>query len=292
MKSQIEEGRWIRHPADRLNVARAFVAPPLLFLPFYVSFPEGFVLPYAILLFLILGKSNYLLHLHIHRPFCRLGALNLLVDLALGSVTAMVSSNWRMQHLYGHHRGFDMPYRGDWSWHLETYSPARALSYSARSILSTFYGPYIESFQKGVLGNVTQPISYRWAFAEHTLLVAFIGSLMIWEPWLVPVYLLPWYFVTHFITRYVDYLNHYGCNEHSDNPYEHANNSLSARFNGWTHNFGYHTAHHIRPGAHWTELPEIHRMIVSKIPQTRLKNVSWSGLCLPYHLYLSSRGRM
>jgi len=292
MKRHVKRGRYIAHPADRVNVARAFVAPPLLFLPFYVALPATFVVIYGTMLFLVLGKSNYLLHLHIHRPFCRSRGLNLLVDLSLGSVTAMVASNWRIQHLYGHHRGLDMPYCGDWSWQLDKYSPGRALSYSAGSILSTFYGPYVESYRKGILKNVTLPISYRWAFAEHTLLMAFISLLAASQPILVLFYLLPWYFVTHFITRYVDYLNHYGCNEQSNNPYEHANNSLSPRFNRWTHNFGYHTAHHIRSGAHWTELPDIHCKIAAQIPRRCLKDISWSGLCLPYHCYLWYRGRM
>jgi fatty acid desaturase len=284
--------RWISHPADRINVAQALVAPPLLFAPFFVPVPDLLAATYEIILFMFFGKSNYLLHLHIHRSFCRIGPLNLAVELALGAVTAMVSSNWRIQHLYGHHRGIDIPYRGDRSWQLEKYSPARALSYSIGSIWGTFYGPYIECFRKGILSNVTQPLNYRWAFVEHTLLVLLVGTLFAWQPKLTLTYLLPWYFVTHFITRYVDYLNHYGCDEHSSNPYERANNSLDISFNSSTHNFGYHTAHHIRPGAHWTELPEIHRKISDKIPQQYLKSVSWSGLFLLYHFYLSRRGRM
>jgi fatty acid desaturase len=292
MSNVPKRGRWIAHPADRINVARALAAPPLLFAPFFVAVSDGHLAAYGIILFLLIGKSNYLLHLHIHRPFCRIKPLNLPIDLALGMVTAMVSSNWRIQHLYGHHRGIDMPYRGNRSWQLEKYSPARALSYSAGSIWGTLFAPYAESFRKGIFANVTMPINYRWAFFEHSLLFVSVAALFTWQPRVVLAYLLPWYFMTHFITRYVDYLNHYGCNEHSSNPYEHANNSLNTMFNFLTHNFGYHTAHHIRPGAHWTELPSIHNKIVDKIPQRCLKPVSWSGLFLPYHFYLSRLGRM
>jgi fatty acid desaturase len=90
----------------------------------------------------------------------------------------------------------------------------------------------------------------------------------------------------------VDYLNHYGCDERSDNPFEHANNSLAWWFNYTTHNFGYHTAHHMRPGAHWTELPAIHQTIADRIPKRCLKPFSWSFLLLPYHFYLSRSERM
>jgi fatty acid desaturase len=106
------------------------------------------------------------------------------------------------------------------------------------------------------------------------------------------MFLLPWYYAIYFISRYVDYLNHYGCDEHSTDPYECANNSLSKLFNFVCHNFGYHTAHHLRPTAHWTELPSIHARIAHRIPQGQLKTFSWSCLLLPYHCLRAWRGKM
>jgi fatty acid desaturase len=218
-------------------------------------------------------------------------ALNLLFDLSMGATTGMTASNWRMQHLYGHHRGIDLPYRGDRAI-AEDYSPPRALWFSAMSIWETFYSPIRESWRKGILNNVKLPISYRWAFCDQLLLVLMVAVLAAWQPRVVLIYLLPWYLVTHFVTRYVDYLNHYGCDENSDDPYVRANNSLSWWFNYSTHNFGYHTAHHIRPGAHRTELPAIHRAIADKIPERHLKRFSWSWVLMPYHFYRASTGRM
>jgi fatty acid desaturase len=292
MSRRPKPGRWITHPADRLNAVRALAAPALLFAPFVTTAVQGYEPLYAVAIFTLIGKTNYLLHLHIHRPYSRNRAINLVLDLSLGFVTGMTASNWRIQHLYGHHRGIDMPYRGDRTWQLEKYSPLRAISFSLTSLWDTFYAPIAESFRKGVLDNVTAPISYRWAFCEQTLLLLFVGALLIWQPRLVLLYLLPWYFATQFITRYVDYLNHYGCDENSENPYVRANNSLSWSFNVMTHNFGYHTAHHIRPGAHWTELPAIHATIADKIPQQHLKSFSWSSSLMPYHFHRSRTARM
>jgi fatty acid desaturase len=281
---------WIAHPADRLNVAIALAAPFLLFAPYFVDIFKGHEIIYAVVLFIFIGKANYLLHLHIHRPFSRNRYFNLLLDLSLDIVTGMTSSNWRIQHLYGHHRGIDLPYRGKRAWQMEQYSTLRAISYSTVSLWGTFYAPIVESFHKGILANLKLPTNYRWAFCEQVLLLMFVAGLLFWQPWLTLTYLLPWYFVTHFITRYVDYLNHYGCNEASTNPYVRANNSLSWWFNVTTQNFGYHTAHHIRPGAHWTELPEIHRKIADQIPPAYLKPFSWSASL--NHFYRSRKGRM
>jgi fatty acid desaturase len=282
---------WIMHPADRLIAARALLAPIVLFAPFAIDLLQGYAIVYAVAAFALIGDANYLLHLHIHRPFGRSRVLNLIFDLCMGAVTAMTASNWRIQHLYGHHRRVDLPYRGN-SRIREDYSAARALSGSVMSMWKTFCSPIAESFRKGALDDIRVPISYRWAFCEQMLLILLLAALTVAQPRMVLIYLLPWYLLTHFITRYVDYLNHYGCDEGSDDPYVRANNSLSRWFNLTTHNFGYHAAHHIRPGAHWTELPAIHAGIADRIPQRHLKAFSWSWVLMPYHFYLSVTGRM
>ena len=282
---------WILHPADRLNVVRGLVAPLILFSPFWYGFAEGYA-PVAIaLIFALAGDTNYLLHLHIHRPFTGKAWLNLVLDLSMGLTTGMTASNWRIQHRYGHHRGIDAPYRSHRTWEVAEYSALGALSYSIRSIWPTFWQPLVESYEKGVLANVKTPINYRWAFVEQGALIAFVLALLIWQPAMVLLFLIPWYAVIYFISRYVDYLNHYGCAENAD-LYSCANNSLNRTFNRFCQNFGYHTAHHFQPTAHWTQLPGIHRRIAERIPPERLKTFSWSCLLLPYHCIRGWRGRM
>src|ERR1019366_3828712 len=124
------------------------------------------------------------------------------------------------------------------------------------------------------------------------LSITLMAALCAWQPALGYFYVLPWYALNYLISRYVDYLNHYACDEASTNPFERSNNSLSPSFNWLTNNFGYHTAHHLQPGAHWTELPEIHRSIADRIPQRCQKPFSWSIVMLPHHFYLSRKDRM
>jgi len=285
-------GKWIAHPADRLNVARALLAPAILFAPYVWTPPEAYWFGYVLLAFMLIGDTNHLLHLHIHRPFTRNFGFSLVLDLCMGAVSGMTSSNWRIQHLNGHHRGHDLAYRAGSKWELERYSPLRALSFCLRSIWPTFYVPLVESFRKGILINVKTPISYRWACFEQGLLLSFLGCLLYFQPGMTCGYLLPLYIVTYFMSRYVDYLNHYGCDAASENIFDCANNTLAAWYNRANNNFGYHTAHHIRPDAHWTELPVIHQQIANKIPQRCFKSFGWSFLLMPHHFYLSRLGRM
>jgi fatty acid desaturase len=283
---------WVAHPADRVNAMRALLAPVILLSPFWYGFPDGYSWLAELVIFAVIGSTNYILHLHVHRPFSTKAWLNLLLDLSMGLTTGMMASNWRIQHRYGHHRGIDEPYRPSRDWETAKYSALGAISFSTRSIWPTFWRPFAESFRKGVLDDVRSPIRYRWAFIEQSLLLFFVLALFAAKPWLVLTFLLPWYALIYFISRYVDYLNHYGCDEHSSDLYERANNSLNRAFNRLCNNFGYHTAHHLKPASHWTELPEIHAEIASRIPGHRLKPFSWSCLLLPYHCVLSWRGRM
>lgn len=282
----------LRNNRDWFNFLRAVAAPAIFFLPFWYGLPEGYEVLAALAIFFVIDDTNYILHLHIHYPFSKNRWVNLGLDLAMGSVTGMTASNWRIQHLYGHHVGKDLRFRGRGvSWELERFTPLRALSYSLRTLPPTFFEPIREAYCLGVIANVKTPIVYRWAFAEHLLLFALLGALSVIDLSLVLTYVIPMYALTFFITRYVDYLNHYGCDEGHENRLYHANNCLHPGFNANKNNFGYHTAHHINPGAHWTRLPQLHAEIEEQIPEELKKRFSWSFLLFPYHLLLAIRDR-
>ncbi len=57
---------------------------------------------------------------------------------------------------------------------------------------------------------------------------------------------------------------------HSDRDTAHhfvaCNNILQPFYNAFTGNLGYHTAHHYRPGMHWSKLPALHAEIAANIP--------------------------
>lgn len=285
-------GRWIRHPRDTLNLLRSVTAPVLVFYPYFGNFDLCAGILYALFLFAVVGDANYLLHLHVHRPFMQQGLLNRIIDILLGFSTGMTSANWRIQHVYGHHISQDAAFRVRAEWPLQKFSITGAIWFSAGSIPKTFFGPILDAFRKGFVSRIDGPMNYREAFLEQVALIVFVTLLGFISPRITLCYLVPWYGVTFFISRYVDYLNHYGCDEADPRPHADANTTTHRLFNFTTHNFGYHAAHHLRPAAHWSELPEIHARIAAEIPPERLKSFSWSFLWLPNHFVRSLLKRM
>lgn len=77
----------IANSADRINVARGLAAPIILFAPFWYGIPGGQPVLAAGAIFLLIGETNYILHLHIHRPFATKPWLNILLDLSMGITT-------------------------------------------------------------------------------------------------------------------------------------------------------------------------------------------------------------
>lgn len=82
----------------------------------------------------------------------------------------------------------------------------------------------------------------------------------------------------------INYLQHDGCDE--DDPYNHSRNFTGGFLNFVTCNNGYHTVHHMRPGQHWSLLPQIHAEQVRPHIDPRLDEPSilayiWKALIWP-----------
>jgi fatty acid desaturase len=65
-------------------------------------------------------------------------------------------------------------------------------------------------------------------------------------------------------TAWATYAHH--ANRSVENHFVACNNVVHRVYNFWTGNLGFHTAHHYKPGVHWSKLPELHAQIADKIP--------------------------
>lgn len=134
--------------------------------------------------------------------------------------------------------------------------------------------PFAEALKRSFVGDHTAPLRFRRAALGQAITLLVVVALIVRVPWFYgPVYAGVWIF-----TRRTDYENHAGCDS---SPSGFANNQLDPRYNRVRNNFGYHTAHHLQPSAHWTELPDIHASIATRIPRERFEPVGWTRVLNP-----------
>ena len=79
--------------------------------------------------------------------------------------------------------------------------------------------------------------------------------------------------LTLFHTGWATYEHHAGLtpNDHLDA----SRNRDNRLYNALTGNLGFHTAHHKRPGLHWSLLPVLHEKIRDQIPEEQIIKSFW-----------------
>jgi fatty acid desaturase len=110
-----------------------------------------------------------------------------------------------------------------------------------------------------------QPRLYRQAIAEHLVLYPVLAALLLADWRATLVYLVgPWFFGQWAIVT-INLLQHQGCAAAS--AWDHSRNVTGRVVNWLMLNNGFHTAHHMRPGLHWSRLPSYHQTVV--VPRMR-----------------------
>ncbi len=78
--------------------------------------------------------------------------------------------------------------------------------------------------------------------------------------------------VALFAIQCVNYQQHVETD--ADSEWNHSRNFVGPVLNGILFNNGYHTVHHLKPGVHWSELPQLHAQYAARIHPSLLER-SW-----------------
>ncbi|MEM7328160.1 MAG: fatty acid desaturase [Pseudomonadota bacterium] len=210
-------------------------------------------------------------HHHQHVPFFHSATCNRLIEVIFGLQTGAVSNVWVLHHNLGHHDHYMDQSKDESAWRAPN---GRVMSTSEYTWKLAMTG-YVCAFQ-----NSANHPAIRRTFVIMTLFhIALLGVLV----WLNPcnaaaIFILPM-LISFVMTCRHTYDHHAGCSE--EDEYAASNNITHRWYNILTGNLGYHTAHHLRPGLHWSKLPAFHARIADKIPPENFRGPGLPMSLLP-----------
>ena len=196
-------------------------------------------------------------HHHQHCTFfVRSPLANRLIELIMGLQTGIVGEAWVLHHTLGHHINYLDQSKDESAWKDSRGQMMSRLVYAWKVTLLAY--PLALKVGK------RYPKS-RQKLLQNLLMTALVLALLLWANWAnaLVIFILPM-LILLFLTIDVTYDHHAGLD--TENPYEATYNVTDRWYNLFTCNLGYHTAHHLQCGRHWSELPQLHEEIKDRIP--------------------------
>ncbi|MBL4601129.1 MAG: fatty acid desaturase [Emcibacteraceae bacterium] len=251
-----------RNSKDRIPV---LIILSLSVLDFYVYFTqESILVLIAYWGVFLIPKANICAwnHHHQHNFVFRQKWLNRTLEFFYALHTGAVTNIWVLHHNLGHHRNFLDQKIDESRW---KYANGKKIGELAYTFIIAATG-YSRAFQ---VGAKHKTLKRRFViFGGLTFLI--VGALVIYNPVAgLILFVLPM-ICSLLFTAWTTYDHHAGLD--SDNQFEASFNKLNWLYNMVTGNLGYHTAHHYKPGTHWSKLPELHETIKDKIPAHLINN--------------------
>jgi len=256
-----------RYPADRPVVAIVLAFFALDLVVYYFAHAPWMVIAWFFIGIFHKACICSFNHHHQHVPTFHQPILNRLLEIPYGFLTGITGHAWFLHHVVGHHRHYKDQEKDESAWKREDGSTMGEVEYAFK-IAATGY-PRAATARNG-------KFAHRVQFATMVVIQLILLTGLFWYNWLnaLFVFLLPMA-LSLFITAWHTYFHHAGLDTQDD--YEASHNIVHKWYNILTGNLGYHTAHHIRGGMHWSKLPEFHKTIAEKIPE-RL----YHAPCIPF----------
>ena len=181
---------------------------------------------------------------------------NRALELVYGMQTGIVSHAWVLHHSVGHHVHYLDQKTDESRWRRKNGKVMGEIEY-------TFIGGMV-AYLRALRSGGRYP-KYRSTMLRMLgLTLALVAVAFIWRPLQVTTVLIMPMVFGLFWTVWATYTHHTG--KRVDSHYVASNNIMHRGYNRLTGNLGYHTAHHLKPGAHWSKLPELHSSIAHMIP--------------------------
>ena len=204
-------------------------------------------------------------HHHQHTSTFHSRILNRLLEFFYALHTGVTTNLWVLHHVLGHHHNYLNQQLDESRWMRKDNTVMGELEYSFKVASTAYY--------RGYLVGKSHP-KIQKDFLLYAAITFVLVALLVWYRPIPALFLfvLPMIFGL-WLTSWVTYEHHAGLD--TKNEYEASYNNLHRWYNILTGNLGYHTAHHLKQGLHWSKLPALHEQIKDKIPPALNKAV-WS----------------
>ena len=257
----------LNYKQDWRSVVFVIVCLGLILLPYRIDIPASYTPVWLMLAGLFCFCACIINHNHVHTATFQQAALNRLFGVLLTLAKGHTSAGVILAHNYNHH-----VYNGksnDWIRpELAGNGPGiiRLIRFIINSVVSMTRG------KREQVDKVLPVEVVRQMRLERIALFTFIVFLVVLDMRTFLMFvLIPWMTGVLLLIG-VNLLQHDKCEP--DSAYNHSRNFTSKLGNWFFFNNGYHTAHHMYPGLHWSELPDLHHRKVVPFIDKRLDKKS------------------
>jgi fatty acid desaturase len=251
-----------RFSEDRVPVSIVLAISMIDFIAYFSIDNAWWLAAYALLSLIPKGVICAWNHHHQHTMTFHAKYLNRILEFFYALHTGVSTNLWALHHVLGHHRNFLDQTRDESSWKSSDGRTMSALEYTAIIAGTAYYRGYL-------VGRKFPRVQRVFLLYSALTLIGVI--LLCWFRF-VPalfIFVLPMV-ISLIFTAWVTHDHHSGLD--TDDPFQASYNNTNPLFNFLTGNLGYHTAHHHRPGLHWSKLPELHEKIKHRIPPELMRN--------------------
>ncbi len=248
--------RVVREPIDALPVAAIAAVTVAQLTIFTCIDAPGRVLVAVALLFPFQLNFAGMCHNHHHRRTFHRPLANRLFEIAMFFQLGMLPYGYTLHHNIGHHRHYRDQAVDSNRWRRADGSVMGPWEFASKLCVAMY--PTVWRIGR------RHPAVFRKFRRMAAVCAALLGLAFGIDPvnalqvWVLP---LP---VAHHHHAQATYHQHAGL-EHDD-PLHASRTVTDRRYNLRTLHLGYHTAHHLRPGLHWSKLPAFHATIAARIP--------------------------
>jgi beta-carotene hydroxylase len=247
--------RLLRYREDRYPLALVIATSAAQWLCYFKVHSLGPALACAALLVLPQIAVSTIVHNQSHVGMFRWRSLNRIVELLMFFQTGMYTTKFVLHHTRGHHLHYRDPKRDPSTW-----VRANDTAMSRPAYIAHYFFTY--NYHVVRIGLKHRHLLYQ-CLLQVALSYAVLAALVYANPVSASIFFIAPIVIVWLNFIHLTYDDHIGL--FSNDAYAASHTKTNRLLNLAFFNNGYHLAHHLRPGLHWSKLPEFHGQIASRV---------------------------